>query len=1392
MDLGIETFLSYVPMDRRQALAHGTILGDRASGAVLFADISGFTPLTATLYKELGPQRGAEELDRILNQVFGLLIDRIHQYRGSVIGFSGDAITCWFDGDDGLWATACALTMQDVVVNMGSIEVPGGISLPLDIKVSVAAGRARRLITGDQAIQVIDTLAGELLDRVAEGERIAARGEVIVCADIAQNLGDQLLVAQKRTAESGQIFFLAKALAAPVAGRPWLDLPQGIEDQESLRPWLLPPVYDRLNTGHGQFLAELRNSVALFLSFDGLDYDGDTEVGEKLDQFIRRVQRILAYFGGSLLNLTIGDKGSYLLCSFGAPVAHEDNARRAVSAALDLLNLPGELGDIDDVRIGISQGIMFSGAYGSEIRRTYGILGEETNIAARLMGKAEAGEVIVSERIADATSQSHSYQDILPLSVKGVAEPIPVFRLLARRRAPGHLVAKAESEMVGRTEERALLHEQLFALQNGSTGGVTIIQGEAGIGKSRLLEDLLQEAEAQGQATYLGAADAIEKNAAYHAWRDVFWDLFELDSAPDAEPPGAGRLSSGQRQLVFDRLQTAVPDKERLAPLLNTVLPTDLPENNLTAQMTGEIRAGNTQDLLVALLHARTEETPLLLVVEDAHWLDSASWALTRIISRDIPTLLLVIATRPLSDPLPAEYSALLARANTQRLVLSALPPDETLQLVRLRLGVDMLPDAVEELLLEKAGGHPFFSEELAYALRDSGLLVVENGAGRLTAGEAELAALSFPDSIDSVITSRIDLLTPQQQLTLKIASVIGRVFPFSTLCDIYPVAADRPQLHEQLDTLERLDITLLETPEPDLSYIFKHIITQEVAYNLMSFAQRQGLHQAIAQWLERTYRNDLAPYYQLIAYHFQRALGDDYSRTDLGTKALNYLELAAEQALDNYANKEAIEFFNQLLTLDEALGRPVPTLKRARWKRGLGESFFRSGDWHQSVQHFDKTVAMLGHPVPHSSAALALGIARQSIAQALSFFHSRHTYENAAELSQDAHDAVLEAAHAYRSLVQIYYYLEERNLFIYAGLHNANLARRLGRSPEMLAAYANLGVSVGYVPIHNLARAYLRRVTDMAKGLDNLPAKSWALFIAAYYYLYAGSSLVTEPLAQQGADLAARIGYWRSWEESTMILALSMIHRGAFQEAVKACTGVVSSARRRGDGQTEIWGICGRVEARKWTVDDWGAPMANLQQAQCLLDGKNINTNDRIRVHGLFAKKYLRAGDDQLALEEAQEVLDLSAKTGFLIPYAREGYHGALDVFLTLWEKAEASSSQDQLASFARQALKPVRQMGRTFPVIAPRAWLQQGRYDWLLGNHSKAQKAWRKSIELARELSMPHEEGLSHYEYGRHLPPGDPGRDKRLTRALELFSRVGANYYVNRTRKEMNTLER
>ncbi len=337
-----DAFLSleaHIPGDRRQSLATGVAIPDRIRGAALFADISGFTPLTEALANELGPQRGAEELTANLNRVFHALIAELERFGGHVIYFSGDAITCWIDGDDGARATACALAMQKTMGELGEVVTPAGSRVGLAMKAAVAVGAARRFLVGNLDVQLIDVLAGHLIDALATAEHLAARSEVLLDRSALESLGDRVEVRELRVdPESGREFGVVASMTVAVE-----DVPVSIHEdslpEDVVRRWLLPVVYERLSTGRGEFLAELRPAYPLFVRFGGIDYDNDEDAIAKLDDFIRRAQRILTTYGGNLLHLTLGDKGAYLCAVFGPPQAHEDDAARAAAAALELREL---------------------------------------------------------------------------------------------------------------------------------------------------------------------------------------------------------------------------------------------------------------------------------------------------------------------------------------------------------------------------------------------------------------------------------------------------------------------------------------------------------------------------------------------------------------------------------------------------------------------------------------------------------------------------------------------------------------------------------------------------------------------------------------------------------------------------------------------------------------------------------------------------------------------------------------------------------------------------------------------------------------------------------------------------------------------------------------------
>lgn len=1375
----MEALSVYLPADRRYAFARRDLLLDYSPGAALFADISGFTRLTATLARESGAQRGAEEITRQLNRIYTALITQVDDYAGSVISFSGDAITCWF-ADDPLGAevvddgprraVACALAIQASMIGFETIRTPADTAISVGVKVAVAAGTARRFLIGRPHIQRFDVLAGKLVDRAAAAEQLLAPGEVAVGAEVLGHFGAQLRLHEWRISPGGEHFAIVAEMDGLVPVSPWKDMPE--VDAALTRQWLLAPVYNRLANTADDFLAELRPNVALFLSFSGINYEQDEAAGLKLDRYTCWMQDTLARFEGHLLQLTIGDKGSYCHITFGALIAHEDDPVRAIAAALALQALPGELSFIEDVSIGISQGIAHAGNYGAPTRRTFGVQGTETNLAARLMAKAAPGQVLVSSQVAAASRHEYDFLEMGRLQMKGLSEAVPVLAVQAKRlHAPdAALLGRSMPLLVGRVDEQRALREKLQALQEGRSSTV-IIEGEAGIGKSQLLLAFLQDVALAHWPALVGAGDAIEEATSYFAWRPVFREVFGVEEEES---------TADLQARVLQRLADDSGLKE-LAPLLNPVLPLNLPENDLTGQMTGEARANSTRSLLARLLEGSFGASGLVLVLEDAQWLDSASWALATQVRLTNAPLLLIIVTRqvPESSWQHGEYERLLAEAGVERMRLSSLTPDQTLSLVCDRLGVANLPAPVASLIHQHAAGHPFFSLEIALALRDAGYIRIDRGQASLAIVAKDLNELDFPLTIRGVVTSRIDRLDGGAQLTVKVASVIGRVFAFRLLRRIYPSATGTEHLPTHLDTLERLDVIVPETPEPELAYSFKHTIIQEVVYDQMTFTQRRQLHRSTAEWYERRFADDLSPYFALLAHHWGRA--------EEAPRAIDYLEKAGNAALRNFANEEAISFFRQALAVDTRSGQRSEQRRRALWWLRIGEAYVHWTRYADGRHHLEKGLELLGKPAP-SSTRRVLKSMRLAGAAGRQLWH-RLRPQGRPGSRYEERQALLEASRAYSRLVEVYYHSGDVLLSIFASFHALNLAELAGDSAELAEAYAPIGAFFTFLRRYKTADAYFERALQAARNANSLAAESYVLLTKATYETGICSWAAARASIDQLIDNGRRLGSPRRYNDGLQLLTIWLYSRAEFDACLGVADKLLASAKQVNDYRFQGYGLFAKAYSHFHLEQvDRSADYLDRLTAIITTEPGVTDTQLALNTHGLACLIHGRLGNIGRALETAGEAGRLVEGVLPTSYWTLPGYRGPAEMYLALCETGQMNPKVDHAAG---EAVRALNRFAGTFPIGRPSAAICRGLYDWLNGKPRQALRTWAKGLDWASQFDMPYETGRLHYEIGRHLAPADPARQAHLQQAADHFRQIGAIFELDGAQTELRGID-
>ncbi len=899
---------TYLPQDRRRALAQGENLPSRSHGSVLFADISGFTPFTEALHHAYGSRRGAEELSKHLDAVYTALIAAVERYGGSVTGFAGDAITCWFGeeeggtGDEGrgtrdggrgtaAYAVSCAVALQTAMQAFAQIPLPNGEVGRLTIKIGIATGEVRRLVVGDAAHYWLDVLAGETVNRTAVAEQLATAPDILLDEPTIAALGDTITLSEWRTsAETGERFGVLGEFTGVVAVSPVAPLPELAE--EVTRPWLHPLVYARAQTGHALLHTDFRPCLALFIRFVGINYEADT-AADQLNQFIRPLQTILAHYEGTLIDLTFGDKGSYAYINFGALSIHEDDARRAVKTAFRLREVAQTLPFLEPLQMGITSGVMRTGAYGGITRRHYGALGDEVNLAARLMSKAAVGELLVSKRVQSATAAEFVFVAYTAVQFKGKAEPVPVFAVVGQhqQRAIRLQEPTYALPMVGRQAELQQIEEKLALAAQGHSQIIGIV-AEAGLGKSRLVAEVVRMARPKGFAGYGGTCQSDALSTPYHVWKSIWQAFFNVD--PDMPLP---QLLPHLERGIAGR----VPWRVAAVPLLNVLLGVNLPENEFTRRLEPKTRQSALHALLEDCLKAAAQVEPLLIVMEDLNWMDALSHDLLEQLAQATAALpvCFVLAYRP---PQLARLAAPRLEKLPQftRIELHALTTSEAEQAIRAKLAQlyplqgGTLPTGLVQTLMTRAQGNPFYLEELLNYIHDRGL------------DPTELDRIELPDSLYTLILSRIDQLNEREKSTLRAAGIIGRLFPANWLMGYYPELGTFPQVKEALDLLDSLDITPLESPEPELAYLFKHIVTHEVTYESLPFATRAQLHERLATYLEGVYA-ETAPL-ETLAFH--------YGRSDNTAKQIEYLRKAGEAAQKNFAADAALSFYGSLLPL--------------------------------------------------------------------------------------------------------------------------------------------------------------------------------------------------------------------------------------------------------------------------------------------------------------------------------------------------------------------------------------------------------------------------------------------------------------------------------------------
>ncbi len=751
------------------------------------------------------------------------------------------------------------------------------------------------------------------------------------------------------------------------------------------------------------------------------DVTGYTALSEKLDpeelrelinRLFKELIEIIYKYEGTI-DKFIGD---CIMALFGASITHEDDPERACHAALEIMQDLDRFNENNGtdlaIHIGVNSGGVVTGAVGSDLRMDYTVMGDTVNLASRLLGMAKQ-EILVSESIFKGTSYLFEMQALPKVAVRGKTEMTTPYRLINVRQRPERKrgIPGIRSALVGRNEELATMKLMLDNLRAGQGGALSII-GDAGIGKSRLIEEL--PSHAGDRVSWLkGRCFSYDKTLPYSVFLEqvrAFLGTNEMESETES------------RKRLVDKTKTLFGSKlDEYLAYLCLFLRFEVPDHLKERVKHLKPNALNL-DIFVSIktLFRKIAQTePLILYFEDMHWVDPESLDLIVFLLDSLKNdpILFIFETRPERETGLFRIRPALQGLYKRRyceLALKPLADRDVETLIQNILEIPGFPKNVVSIILEKSEGNPFYIEEIIHSFIDSGIIEKKDGQWRIA---AESAVFEVPDTVEAVIRSRIDRLTQEPKEVLGNASVIGRSFPYPILFCTTPTKG----IERAIQCLEQGEfITNVNTPEP----MFKHILVRDVAYNGLLLKQRREMHRKTAQCIEEIHKKKSEEYYEIIAYHYYNA--------EILDQAYDYYKMAADKARELYENDVAIKCYTRAIELHEklfiqdkkemlaellenrgevkrlnaeydaaikdyekALNNYANSERKAEIKRKIGGAFRQMGNLDKAIAHCEEAIALLKH-MPGS-----LVLAEILIDYAFVLFDGRRDYKTAKVMAE-------------------------------------------------------------------------------------------------------------------------------------------------------------------------------------------------------------------------------------------------------------------------------------------------------------------------------------------------------------------------------------------------------
>lgn len=927
------------------------------------------------------------------------------------------------------------------------------------------------------------------------------------------------------------------------------------------------------------------------------------------------------------------------------------------------------------------------------------------------------------------------------------------------------------SPIVGREHALELLEEQVSRAFDGA-GGLVLVSGESGIGKTYLAMSSARDAARRGMSVSTGTCEPIDPSGGQsskiplHPFRGLLLSIADRClAAPELTP-----------SLLGERAKILAVCEPSLATLPGIA---DSPEPEiLAAQATQQRLLAALSDTLAALARL----CPSMLLLDDLQWADELTLSFLEGLSDawfGDKSLLLVCIYR--ADEETAGLRSLRQTPHRRSITLGRLAPDAIAHLVSGMLAIDAPPPRFVELVADKSEGNPFFiAELLRTAVAEQLLFRTEKGSWsldrRLLASGAERSSLELPSSLVSLVERRLRGLSGAARQVLSVLSVAGREVELALLLEVTGwTEEDAWQPLRELVARQVLEEVRAVGPTRGEGhggcFKFLHDKLRETAYRQIPAEERRALHRRTAAALREQYRDfgELPLIYATLAHHHRH--GGELS------DAIRCFDLAGEHALATYANRDAIAHFADAAELasQASLGeQSVSLVVRARWERRMAEALYALGDLEAVDRHLARALALVGQSPPTSTLGWTLSVLRDVPEQALHRLRGTRAVRATPELRAELAEAALSMHH----LAERHYYSSDALPMIGAGLRSVNLAERAGTEGRLPAPYAMLGMAAGISGLSNLGRRYLTIARETARAAGNDPGLVYSLYSHAAWRIGDGAWDEVRALCSEGVAIARRIRDVKALGMAQTLIAHVDFYTGRFHQSVRIYRELEENARRTGDRQHLSWGLYSGARARI-ALGELEPSLAMLKEATEVLEPL-VEVPSKIITPGLLASVYLRLGDMPRALDAADLATARIRRSLPTVFATVAGYAGAAEVYVAHYRQLQQRGQSLQAAharKVARRAVFDLRVLSLNIGIARPYYFRLRGSFELADGRARAARRSFERGVASACELGMPHDEALLRRELARISPSQATGGDLHELRAQRLLAKLGCS---------------